>query len=107
MRDGEKALREAFASLSSDALRRNNQSFIDLAKETLGGYQKEATGDLAKRQQAIDDMVKPIRETLDKFDTKISDVEKARIESYASLGEQVKCGPSVHPLFEVAGARSS
>jgi DNA recombination protein RmuC len=81
----ETKLREAFASLSSDALRRNNQSFLELAKETLGAYQQQATGDLEQRKQAIDEMVRPIRETLEKFDTKIQDVEKARIDAYAGL----------------------
>jgi DNA recombination protein RmuC len=82
-------LREAFASLSSDALRRNNQSFIELAKETLGVIQQQASGDLERRQQAIDALVKPVRETLDKFDARIHDVEKARVEAYSSLREQV------------------
>ena len=88
--EAETKLRDAFAALSSDALRRNNQSFLELAKEALGTYQQQAAGDLAQRQQAIDALVAPIRETLERFDTKIGDVEKARIEAYASLGEQVK-----------------
>ncbi|MEX2225672.1 MAG: DNA recombination protein RmuC [Dehalococcoidia bacterium] len=81
----EAKLREAFESMSSDALRRNNQSFLELAKETLGSFQQSATGDLEKRQQAIDALVRPIRESLEKFDTKIHDVEKARIDAYAGL----------------------
>ena len=85
VRQSEAKLREAFASLSSDALRRNNQSFLELAKETLGSFQQSATGDLEKRQQAIDEMVRPIRESLERFDTKIQDVEKARIDAYAGL----------------------
>jgi DNA recombination protein RmuC len=85
VRQSEASLREAFSSLSSDALRRNNQSFLELARETLGAFQQQATGDLEKRQQAIDELVRPIRESLDKFDTKIADVEKARIDAYAGL----------------------
>jgi len=84
-RHSETKLREAFESLSSDALRRNNQSFLELAKETLSSFQQSATGDLEKRQQAIDEMVRPIRESLASFDTKIQDVEKARIDAYAGL----------------------
>jgi DNA recombination protein RmuC len=85
VRQSENKLRDAFASLSSDALRRNNQSFLELAKETLGSFQQSASGDLEKRQQAIDEMVRPIRESLEKFDTKIQDVERARIDAYAGL----------------------
>jgi DNA recombination protein RmuC len=85
VRASEEKLREAFASLSSDALRKNNQSFIELARETLGSFQQQASGELEKRQQAIDGLVRPIRESLDKFDSKIQDVEKARVDAYAGL----------------------
>jgi DNA recombination protein RmuC len=88
--DTEAKFREAFASLSSDALRRNNQSFLELAKETLTTFQRDASGDLERRQQAITEVVKPIRESLDKVDEKIRDIEKQRIDSYATLNEQVR-----------------
>ena len=86
----ETKFRETFASLSSDALRRNNQSFLDLARETLRGIQKEASGDLERRQQAIGEIVKPIRESLDRVDEKIHDIEKQRVDAYATLNEQVR-----------------
>jgi len=89
LQEAERQLREAFESLSSDALRRNNQSFLELARETLGAFQQQATGDLEKRQQAIDELVRPIRESLAKFDEKIGDVEKARINAYASLDKHL------------------
>jgi DNA recombination protein RmuC len=88
--EAETKFRETFASLSSDALRRNNQSFLDLARETLRGIQKEASGDLERRQQAIGEIVKPIRESLDRVDEKIRDIETARVEAYSTLGEQVR-----------------
>ncbi len=98
--EAEKTLREAFSSLSSDALRRNNASFLELAKETLSQYRQQAVGDLTQRQRAIDAMVTPIRETLERFDAKIGDVEKARIEAYATLGEQVKSLASTQLLLQ-------
>lgn len=90
LKDAETKLREAFASLSSEALRQNSQSFLELAKTSLGEFQQVATGDLDKRQTAITELVKPIRESLAKVDTKLQDVEKARVEAYSQLREQVK-----------------
>jgi len=90
LQQAEAKLREAFASLSSEALARNNRSFLDLARETLGQFQKEAAGDLERRQQAIGEVVRPIRESLDKVDEKIRDIEKARVEAYGALNEQVR-----------------
>jgi len=90
LQEAEARLREAFEALSSEALRRNNQSFLELAKTSLSEFQQQASGDLQRRQTAIDEIVKPIRESLAKVDTKLHDVEKARVEAYAELREQVR-----------------
>jgi DNA recombination protein RmuC len=86
----EQQLREAFASLSAEALRRNNQSFLELARTQLGEFQKGASGELESRQKAIADLVQPIRDQLQLVGSKIEEVEKQRIGHYASLSEQVK-----------------
>ena len=83
-------LSEAFKALSAEALRSNNQSFLELARATLEKHQEMARGDLDKRQQAIDQLVKPVRESLDKFDAKIQDLEKARVGAYEGLSQQVR-----------------
>jgi len=80
----------AFKALSSDALARNNQAFLDLAKTALAETQQAARGDLALRQQAIGEMVAPVRASLDKVDFKIQELEKARTGAYAALQEQVR-----------------
>ncbi|MBZ5619439.1 MAG: DNA recombination protein RmuC [Acidobacteriia bacterium] len=80
----------AFKALSSDALARNNQAFLDLAKASLAETQEAARGDLEMRQQAIVAMVTPVRASLDKVDSKIQELEKARSGAYAALHEQVR-----------------
>jgi DNA recombination protein RmuC len=84
------ALADAFKALSSDALNRNNDAFLQLAKQALEKYQETAKGDLEKRNQAIGELVKPIRESLDKVDVKIRDLEKARIEAYQEIKGQIR-----------------
>jgi len=84
------SLAEAFKALSADALARNNQSFLELARSTLEKYQVSAVGELEKRQQAIGELVAPVRTTLEKFEQQIQSVEKSRIDAYATLTEQVK-----------------
>lgn len=83
-------LADAFKALSSEALRSNNQSFLELARETLERFQQGAQSDLSARQTAIDALVKPLRESLQKVDGKIAEIEKERNTAYASLTEQVK-----------------
>jgi DNA recombination protein RmuC len=83
-------LSDAFKALSAEALQTNNQSFLHLAKATLEKYQSEAKGDLEKRQQAVADLVSPIKKSLEDFDTQIRDIEHRRDEAYGTLTQQVK-----------------
>ena len=90
MNAAETALREAFQALSAQALHDNNQAFLALAKSTLGEFQERASGDLEHRRLAIDQLVAPIRESLDRVGTQIHTVEKDRTGAYAALLEQVQ-----------------
>lgn len=83
-------LSSAFNALSADALRNNNQSFLDLARASLERFQETAKGDLETRRTAIDELVKPLKESLDKVSGRIGEIEKERTHAYAVLTEQVK-----------------
>ena len=83
-------LRRTFASLSAEALRTNNQSFLELAKTSLAEYQKQASTDLQHRQQRIGDLVKPLHESLARVDAKLQEVEKQRTGANAQLSEQLR-----------------
>ncbi|HHT9116307.1 MAG: DNA recombination protein RmuC [Planctomycetes bacterium] len=82
--------RDAFQALSAEALKSNNQSFLELAKATLEKYQAEAKGDLEQRQKAVENLVTPIKQSLEKVDTHVRELEKARQHAYGTLTEQVK-----------------
>jgi len=84
------ALSEKFKALSRDALKDNNQEFLNLAHATLEKFQATAKGDLAQRQQAIDQLVKPLKDSLEKVDGRICEIEKTRAGAYAELREQVR-----------------
>jgi DNA recombination protein RmuC len=103
--DAQRRLSDAFKALSAEALRTNNQSFLDLAKTTLEKYQEQSRGDLDRRQHAIDEMVKPIRQSLDKVDEKINTLEKARTDAYASLRQQVESMTSTQVQLQAETAK--
>jgi DNA recombination protein RmuC len=86
----ERKLAHHFQSLSREALQANNEQFLQLAKEQFGTFQEVARGDLEKRQQAIAEMVKPVKESLEKVDGKIQELEKARSGAYGALTQQVR-----------------
>lgn len=103
--EAQRKLSDAFKALSAEALRTNNQSFLDLAKTTLEKHQEQARGDIEKRQQAISQMVNPIRESLDKVDEKILALEKARADAYAGLRQQVESMTSAQAQLREETAR--
>jgi DNA recombination protein RmuC len=89
LNEAQAKLSDAFKILSSEALKSNNETFLGLARATLEKFQEGARHDLEKRQTAIDQMVKPVQDTLQKFDVKIGEIEKARLEAYGGLKQEV------------------
>ena len=83
-------LGNAFKAMASDALKSNNLSFLVLAKESLERFQSEARGDLDSRQKAVADMVAPVRDSLNKVDAQIQQMEIARGDAYGELRAQVQ-----------------
>ncbi len=90
LNEAREKLTEAFKSLSAEALQGNNRAFLDLAKENLGKFQEGAKGELKQRQKAVEDLVKPMKESLAKVDEKIQEMEKVRVGAYSGLTQQVE-----------------
>ena len=88
--DAQKRLTTTFEALSLQALKASSQSFLDLAKAQLGQFQERASGDLAAKQQAIAELLKPVRESLTRVDAQIQEMEKTRSGAYQGLSEQVR-----------------
>lgn len=90
LEDAEEKLAATFEALSLHALQKSSQTFLDLAKTQLGQFQERASGELAQKQQAIDELLRPIKESLTRVDGQIQDMEKSRVGAYEGLVSQVK-----------------
>lgn len=90
LEDNRQQLETQFQALAAQALNANNRNFLDLAKATLDSYQQQATGELETRRQAIDQLVIPLKESLQQVSGKIDQLEQARTGAYARLDEQLK-----------------
>jgi DNA recombination protein RmuC len=82
-------LRDAFQTLAADALNSNRSAFLDLARASFEGFQKEAAFQFDSRQKVIDGLVQPIAETLKKVDVTLAEAERERVDAYARLAERV------------------
>jgi DNA recombination protein RmuC len=83
-------LRNAFKAMAADALKSNNLSFLVLARENLERFQTEARSDLENRQKAVVDLVTPVRDSLNKVDAQIQQLEVERGKAYSALYTQVQ-----------------
>ncbi len=83
-------LAEAFQALSGEALKHNNEAFLNLAKTSFQTLQAEAKGELAQRQQAIDELVKPLSESLHRYDEQMRQLELSRQAAYGGLDQHLK-----------------
>jgi DNA recombination protein RmuC len=81
---------EAFKSLSVDALRANMDEFLRVAQLSMEKFQEAARGDLDQRHKVVADLVEPVREKLERFETSVQQIEKERGAAYAGLSVQVR-----------------
>jgi DNA recombination protein RmuC len=83
-------LAETFQALSGEALKQNNEAFLNLARSSFETLQAEAKGDLAHRQQAIDSLVKPLQDSLHRYDDQLRQLEQSRQAAYGGLDQHLK-----------------
>src|SRR5262249_6101228 len=81
----ENQFREAFTSLSADALAKNNEAFLNLAREKFAALSAQAEGSLDERKAQIEGLLKPLSEILGQYQTRLSELEQSRTTAYADL----------------------
>ncbi|MDR3450249.1 MAG: DNA recombination protein RmuC [Alphaproteobacteria bacterium] len=76
---------DRFKAIASDTLRQSHESFLQLAEGRLKQTEVSASAHLDKKTTAIDEMLKPVKETLGKMDAQIQAMEKHREGAYKEL----------------------
>jgi DNA recombination protein RmuC len=85
----EKRMSDAFRTLSSENLEKAGKSFWEFAETKMKVYQETARGELELRKRSVEDMVKPIRESLEKVTGKIEEIEKERAASFGAITTEI------------------
>lgn len=107
LEDAQARLKESFTALSAQALSQNTDEFLKLAGETFGRLHQRSADELAKREQAFDTLIKPIRDSLNKVDTTIGEIEKSRATAYGQLSEQLKSLGTAQVMLQTEAAKLS
>ena len=86
----EARLSDTFKALSGDALKSNNEAFLQLAQTTLSKYQEGAKLDLEQKRKDVETVIKPIADSLEKVNTQIAELEKVRRQDYGGLTQHLE-----------------
>lgn len=90
----------AFQALSGEALKHNNDAFLKLAAVSFETLHAKAEGDLAQRQQAIDGLVRPLHESLQRYDEHMRLLEQSRQSAYGGLDQHLKSLAESHQRLQ-------
>ena len=82
-------LDERFKGLAADIFKSNSEEFRKQAQENFLQQRELAVTDLEKRQVAVDSLVKPVGESLEKLQQRVGEIEKAREGAYAQVHESI------------------
>ncbi|HFD86952.1 MAG TPA: DNA recombination protein RmuC [Gammaproteobacteria bacterium] len=84
------SMAQHFAMLSQKALSRNNSLFLRLADQNLKLQQHRTQTELDKREQAVDELIAPIKASLERTEQQIQAIEKERKQSFGELSAQIR-----------------
>ena len=83
-------LRSGFDAVASDALRGNSEVFLQLAGQVIGQQQELATRSFSEREKAVESMLAPVREALERTGQQIARIEKERAETFGALRNSIE-----------------
>ncbi len=83
-------VKDAFGSLSLDVLAKNNEAFLQLARESLTHHTQAASNDLEGKRQLIDRSIEGMRSEMKKVEEMVTSFEKDREKKYGELAAQLR-----------------
>jgi len=88
--DAQERLSASFKALSAEALQSSMAQLSEMAKAQLQAAQTEARGDLNKRQQAVEQLVAPLKEQLGRVDSQLLKLDQERRETRGRFETQLR-----------------
>ncbi len=92
--------KDTFNAMAADALRNNNTQFLRLAKENLEKLQIKSAGELEKREKAVENLVRPIRDALEKTESQVRRMEADRQLAHGALTKHLETIAESHRTLQ-------
>jgi DNA recombination protein RmuC len=90
MRTATAQLKDTFQALAADALKDANDQFLAMAQGGLKSLVERADGSLEHRQQAVADLVTPLREALTQLGTEQQRLAETRLRETATFSAEIQ-----------------
>jgi DNA recombination protein RmuC len=100
-----RTLRDAFTALSADALKSNNEAFLQLAESRLREARAEAVSDVDARKRDIEQLLTPMKTTLEQVEREVKDSERHRLQTSTELLHKLASLDSVGQTLRSETAR--
>jgi len=98
-------IKSTFDTMSAKVMQSNNETFIQLANETMKGFLMKAETDYSKRSQAMDFIVKPLKESLERHEKLVLEFQNGNSKAMGSLKSYLEeLGKSQKSLEKETGA---
>ncbi|TCK18061.1 DNA recombination protein RmuC [Thiogranum longum] len=93
-------LEDSFKALAGDIMKSSSSEFLKLAETRFRALHEQSSNEFDKREKAVENLVKPIRETLDKTDQQIRKMEEERQKSFGALNQHLEFMKSAHDQLQ-------
>jgi len=90
LQQAQSSLKTAFQEMAQDSLSRNNKLFLELAEQKFNTHEARANADLTAKEKAVEGLIKPIHEALNKTREQIDALEKTRAQAYGSIKTEIE-----------------
>jgi len=98
-------LRDTFQALSAEALKSNNETFLQLAETRLREARTETTSEIDQRKRAIENLLAPMKVTLEQVEREIKDSERHRLQASSELLHRIASLDTVGQTLKSETAR--
>ena len=83
-------LSHVFDKLANEQFQSHSETFLKLARESLGLHHERAKGELAAREKAIEGLLRPVREAIERTERQLQALEKVRSETHGSITKHLQ-----------------